>query len=93
MKYSIHLTEEALEEEAEAFLFYEKEKQGLGDKFLNDLESTLNRISENPAHYSYIDDTKTMRDVVLKTFPYVIIFEIKFEKVEVYHIHHTSKSK
>lgn len=93
MTFAIYLTEEALEEEAEAFLFYEKQQLGLGEKFLKEVESTLYKISENPTHYSFIDETKTIRDIVLSTFPYVIIFKVNHDKIEVYHIHHTSKSK
>jgi len=34
MNFPIHLTEEALQEEAEAFLFYEDQQSGLGERFL-----------------------------------------------------------
>jgi hypothetical protein len=91
MSLSIHLTEEALQEEAEAYLYYEVEQEGLGERFLGDVEATLKKVSENPAYYSYSDDTKTMRDISLIHFPFVIIYEVKSERIEIYHIHHTKK--
>ena len=91
MIYPIRLSEEALHEEAEAYLYYEGKKEGLGERFLNQVEATLQKIAENPDYYSFIDATKTIRDVALKTFPFIIIFEVKIDRVEVYHVHHTKK--
>jgi len=51
----------------------------------------MKKVSKNPTHYSFSDNTKTIRDVRLKKFPFVIIFEKKFRHIEVYHIHHTKK--
>jgi hypothetical protein len=91
MSLSIHLTEEALQEEAEAYLFYEDELEGLGERFLEEIETTLKKVSENPTYYAYSDNTKTIRDVSLVRFPFVIIYEVKPGRIEIYHIHHTKK--
>lgn len=58
MNIPIHLTEEALEEEIEAFLFYEDEQLGLGERFLIEVEEALHKLSEHPSHYSFSDETK-----------------------------------
>ena len=92
MKYSIIISAIALQEEAEAFLYYESEAEGLGENFLQDIEMALERISEHPTHYSYSDSTKTIRDIGLTTFPFVIIFRIVEDKIIVFNIHHTKKS-
>lgn len=91
MNSLIYLTAEALVEEAEAYLYYEDETDGLGEKFLIEVETFLKKIAQNPTHYSYTDETKTIRDVALKIFPFVIIYEIKTNRIEVYHIHNTKK--
>jgi plasmid stabilization system protein ParE len=91
MSFSIHLTEEALQEEIEAFLFYENEQPGLGERFLKEVEAALQKGSEHPDHYSFADETKTIRDISLIKFPFVIIFEIETDKTIIYHIHHTKK--
>jgi plasmid stabilization system protein ParE len=91
MKFSIYLTEEALQEEIEAFLFYENEQTGLGERFLKEVEAVLQKVSDHPTFYSFSDETKTIRDISLIKFPFVIIYEIKSDRIEVYHIHHTKK--
>lgn len=53
MNFPIHLTEEALQEEAEAFLFYEDQQSGLGERFLKEVEITMKKVSKNPTHYSF----------------------------------------
>jgi hypothetical protein len=58
MKFPIYFTEEALQEEAEAYLFYEDKQEGLEERFLIEAEASLQRVSENPGYYSYSDETK-----------------------------------
>lgn len=65
MSILIHLTEEALQEEIEAFLFYEDQQPGLGERFLKNLETALQKVADHPIHYSYSDETKTIRDINL----------------------------
>jgi len=91
MNFFITLTEEALQEEIEAFLFYEDEQVGLGERFLKEVEDALQKVCEHPTHYSFSDETKTIRDISLIKFPFVIIFQIKSDRIEVYHVHHTKK--
>jgi len=71
----VRLTEEALQEEAEAYLFYEEEAQDLREQFLREVEMTLQKVAENPTHYSFSDSTKTIRDIALIKFPFVIIMK------------------
>lgn len=91
MSLPIYLTTEALQEEAEAYIYYEVEKDGLGERFLHEAEAVLRKVSEHPSHYSFCDGTKTIRSTSLNTFPFAIIFEQKANHIEVYHIHHTKK--
>ena len=91
MNYPVFLTEEALQEEADAWLYYEKESEGLGERFLREVEEFLSKITEHPTYYGYSDETKTIRDVALRVFPFSIIYEIKFDRIIVYHVHHAKK--
>ena len=70
MSFSIHLTQEALQEEADAYLFYENQKEGLRERFLGEVETYLRRVAESPTHNSYSDATKTIRDVALAIFTF-----------------------
>jgi hypothetical protein len=36
----------------ESFEYYENRKEGLGEEFLGEVKTTLNRITENPNQFS-----------------------------------------
>lgn len=91
MSYPVHLTEEALQEEAVAWLYYEDQSEGLGERFLQEVEEFLAKIAEHPTYYGYSDETKTIRDVALRIFPFSIIYELKVDRIVVYHVHHAKK--
>lgn len=90
MSYPVHLTEEALQEEAEAWLYYEGQSEGLGERFLQKVEEFLAKVAEHPTCYGYPDRTKTIRDVALRVFPFSL-YEIKPGRIVVYHVHHAKK--
>jgi len=71
---------EAAEEEcASAAIWYEQQCEGLGEEFLSYYEAALREIAENrnrhPAVETPIGD-RNIRFVVLKRFPYYVIYEI-----------------
>jgi plasmid stabilization system protein ParE len=92
MSRAIIISATALQEEAEAYLYYESQSEGLGEKFLEEIERTLQQVAENPTHYAFADTTKTIRDLALTTFPFVLIFEAFETKIIIYNIHHTKKN-
>ena len=51
MKYSLEIKEEAVLDIKEAYLYYEEQKTGLGNRFLETLESYLERVQKYPEHY------------------------------------------
>jgi hypothetical protein len=92
MIYKIILSAIAISEEADAYLYYENQSEDLGERFLDDIYNTLQKISLHPTHYSYTDETKTIRDVSLNKFPFKIIFQISENEIIVYNMHHTKKN-
>lgn len=92
MIYKIILSEIAISEEANAYLYYESQSEDLGEKFLDDIQEALQKIILHPTHYGYSDETKTIRDVSLNIFPFKIIFQISGNEIVVYYIHHTKKN-
>lgn len=92
MSYPIYLSVEALSEATQAYLYYDKQLEGLGERFLREVEEYMTRIAAQPTFYSYSDETKTIRDVALRLFPFSIIYEIKDNRIDVYHIHHAKKN-
>ena len=74
MKYSLRLRSAAEEEIASVALWYESRSIGLGSQFLDKVDQTLEKISENPLQYLII--SKRLRRALVKRFPYVIFFRI-----------------
>lgn len=93
MKYTIYVSLNARSEEAEAYLFYEERVEGLGEKFLVEVEKTIHSLASNPQYNTFCDTTRSIRDVALKRFPYVIIYEVFQDRIVVLSIHHTKKNR
>ena len=91
MKYKIIVTLAAREDTQQAFNYYENTHTGLGDDFLEDIEEQYIAISENPYEYSYTDNKRVLRDVILNRFPYLIIFKVQSEFIIVLSVHNIHK--
>ena len=89
MAYNIVIKEEARLDTATAYNYYENERQGLGEEFLDELVKRYDDLSDHPFHYGFIDDQQIIRDVKVDRFPYVIIFEVIDNSVIVYAVHNT----
>jgi hypothetical protein len=62
----------AHEEYIEAFERCETEQDGLGYRFMNEIEKRLKQIRENPEHYSYVHGS--YRQASLEGFPFAIVY-------------------
>ncbi len=93
MLYNLIIKEEAHYDTIEAYLYYEERRDGLGEKFLNALNQRYEEIVQNPQFYSFIsaDKQRIFRDVKIKGFPYVVIYEFTENEVTVYAVHNCSK--
>ena len=91
MDYKIIISKEAEKDTNDAYCFYEKEKFGLGDRFILELNICYDKLKRHPAYYSFVDEEKTIRAITLKVFPYKIIYETAGEEVYVFAIHHSSR--
>ncbi|TFF40836.1 type II toxin-antitoxin system RelE/ParE family toxin [Mucilaginibacter psychrotolerans] len=80
----------AIQMAQEAYDWYEEQQQGLGELFLKELQRCFDKIEDWPLLYAKIK--KDFRQIVLHTFPYVIVFEIMEGDVIVYAVFHTSRS-
>jgi hypothetical protein len=73
-----------------AYKWYEEQQPGLGDLFLKELDNCYNKIESWLALYAKIN--RNFRQIILRTFPYVVVFEILEEDVIIYAVFHTSRS-
>ncbi len=86
MPYLLIIREEAHIDTTEAYIYYEERSPGLGERFLQELIKRYEDISNHPEHYGFIDDRKIIRDIKLRHFPYLVVYEFNDNKVIVYSI-------
>jgi toxin ParE1/3/4 len=88
--YNLVIKPRAIEMAKEAYNWYEEQQVGLGELFLKELDGSFGRAEQFPRVYAKI--RKNFRQVLLTTFPYVVVFEIFKNDVVVYAVFHTSRN-
>ena len=76
----------------EAYQWYEGRRVGLGEELLKELETAYTKISDHPEYFGFIDERKVLRDYLLPRFPFLIIYRVLANSVQVISIHHTKKN-
>ena len=84
MGYNIIISPGAERDTNEAYIFYEHQQAGLGERFLDELMFFYKKLEQNPNYYSFVSDEKTIRSLSLKKFPYQIIYEIAVNELYVF---------
>ncbi|MDQ3101375.1 MAG: type II toxin-antitoxin system RelE/ParE family toxin [Bacteroidota bacterium] len=70
-------------------IWYDKRKNGLGDRFLDELQKCFNSIRANP--FRYQEQKDAFRHAYLNVFPYRIAYKVKGSDVFIYQVRHTSQ--
>lgn len=86
MHYILIIRDEAVEEVKDAYLYYERVREGLGERFLSELRKRYLEISEHPQYYSFIDNKKSIRDIKVRHFPFKVIYEIIENRVIIFSV-------
>jgi len=73
----------------EAYWWYEQQLPGLGERFVNETYASFEKLKQTPFYYSISNEN--YRQLLLKHFPYKIIFEIFEDHVIVFAVYHTSQ--
>lgn len=92
MSYQLKVSSIAYQETDDAYAYYEKQSPGLGERFLKSLEGSYLKLSQTPQFYGYIQYDKNIRDIKIKTFPFVIIFQIIENTVFVLRVFNTNRN-
>lgn len=90
MTYSLEIKAEANLEIIEAFVYYEENQSGLGERFLKQLDKYFIKILQTPKHYAV--KRKPYREAFIRKFPFVIIYEIAEAKIMIYSVFNTSRN-
>lgn len=91
MKYQLKVSSTAYKETDDAYSYYEEQSIGLGERFLKAVEEAYSKLSQTPQFYGYIRHDKNIRDLKIKTFPFVIIFQIVENTVLVLRVFNTNR--
>jgi|ERR1019366_3761944 plasmid stabilization system protein ParE len=70
--------------------WYEDQKPGLGDIFLERVEECLAAIRRSPKAFQPV--AKDARRAIVKQFPYVVFYRIEGKTIFVYSVFHTSQN-
>ena len=84
MDYKIEIRPLAALETVEAYDWYEQQREGLGLKFLADLDCFYSLISQHPHIYSYYE--KPIRQGLLDKFPYQVVHEVFDDTIVIYSV-------
>ena len=71
--------------------WYDRQEPGLGQKFLNDVIETTDRLLQNPFLYYVRYRRRQVRWVYTRRFPYRIIFSVIDNTVIVYAVIHAAR--
>lgn len=91
MVFKIVVSRLAESEIDETIEFYENRRKGLGKQFLLYFKGYLKILKTNPELFP-IKKVPFYRELPLKKFPFVIIYEVFQDKEIVYSVFHTSRN-
>jgi plasmid stabilization system protein ParE len=90
MTHVIRLRAEAEDDIYEAAAWYESQRLRLGHDFLDAIEASFARISENPLQFPVL--YRGTRRALLSRFPFGVFFRVESENVVVLAVMHASRN-
>jgi len=90
MTFTIRLRAEAENDVQEAAVWYESQRLRLGHDFLDAVEASFNRISENPLQFPVLH--RGTRRALLSRFPFGVFFRVNGQTIIVLAVLHASRN-
>lgn len=92
MIYQSEYSERAQRELLDAYLWYEEQQKGLGDRFISEVFKVVNRIEK--ARETYPKKIHLFRETKTNTFPFLVIYRVskKEKRLIITSIFHTSRN-
>jgi toxin ParE1/3/4 len=84
MAFELEISHLAANEIINAFDWYESQKQGLGQLFLEALDEMFRVVLQNPYTFSYY--IEPVREGKLQSFPYTVVYEVFDQSIVVYSV-------
>lgn len=90
MKYTLLVSESANQDAIVIFDWYEEKLNGLGNRFINELEIAKNDLLNNPLAYAKWN--KSIRRMVMRKFPYKLFYKMYDDRIVILAIIHARRS-
>ncbi len=74
MEFKLEITDAAKLDIVDGVYYYQKKSEPLAERFYFELTYSMEAIKKNPTYFSYYNEP--FRRLVLKHFPYLIIYKI-----------------
>lgn len=89
MSRKLIVTKEAEADLLDGYLSYEEKQEGLGCRFLDEIELVFDRILPNPFLYQEVETD--IRRAVPHTFPYLVFYTFAEQTVQILAVIHGSQ--
>src|SRR4051812_13247944 len=89
MIYTFSFSDDAIKDIQQAYDWYEEQREGLGNQFIDTIEKGRTSIQFNPLLYGF--RKKNIRGYITKDFPFVILYYVKGNNIRVTAVFHMSK--
>lgn len=87
-KFNVQIEDRAKIEIADAYDWYEEQKEGLGESFIKGFQKAIDNIQKAPNGFT---EVRHHRQFPMKHFPFVILYEIDKETMYIDAVFHTSR--
>lgn len=74
---------------AEARIWYEQQRSGLGNEFLSDIARSMQALAEHPERHPLY--YRGFRRILLRRFPYKVFYRLEAERVVVFRVLHVKR--
>ncbi len=89
MAVEAHFAPEFEQDLAEGYAWYEEQREGLGEEFLERVDACLEGILSHPEMYAVFH--KPFRRGLLRQFPYAIFYEYAAKVLTIHALFHNSR--
>lgn len=69
--------------------WYEQQKEGLGERFVAEVDAALERIETNPEQYQIVH--RNIRHAITRDFPYGVFYRIRGNKISLFAVIHLQR--
>lgn len=90
----LRLHRRARDEIREAAAWYEERSTGLGQRFVSAVREVFEALEAQPQQYAHLEtlsDKAPIRRVLVREFPYLVVFELFDDEVFVYAVAHAAR--